>query len=188
MNEKLYLKGHFLIAMPSLNDPNFEKSVTFICEHNAEGAFGLVVNQEIEATIGDVLAQLDIEPKAGNPLLSRKVFFGGPVEIERGLIVHTPVGAWGSTICQSCQVGITSSLDIMQAIANNEAPEKFMVCLGYAGWGPGQLEREMAANAWLNGPADPKIMFDTPVADRWQAAARSLGVDLSLLSNDIGHA
>ena len=188
MTDSSYLKGHFLIAMPSLQDPNFIQSVTFICEHNAEGAFGLVINHETDATIAEVLEQLNIQSDEANPYLEQKVFLGGPVEVERGLILHRPIGNWGSTICQCDDIAVTSSLDIMKAISKEQAPENFMVCLGYAGWGAGQLEQEMVDNAWLSGPADHEIIFKTPVSERWQAAASLLGVDLSRLSSDIGHA
>ncbi|MDX1810472.1 MAG: YqgE/AlgH family protein [Gammaproteobacteria bacterium] len=188
MTESSFLKGHFLIAMPSLQDPNFIKSVTYILEHNDEGAFGLVINQKTDATIAEVLEQLKISVDDSNPYLAQKVFLGGPVDVERGLILHRPVGNWGSTIIECGDIAVTSSLDIMRAIAENQAPEKFMICLGYAGWGPGQLEEEMMANTWLSGPASPEIIFDLPVEQRWQAAANQLGVDLTLLSNDIGHA
>jgi len=188
MNTTSYLKGHFLIAMPNLQDPNFSQSVTYICEHNEEGAFGIVINHETEATIGEVLEQLKITPDASNPFLEQRVFLGGPVDIERGLILHKPTGNWSSTVCQNENIAVTSSLDIMRAIAEQKAPDNFIVCLGYAGWGEGQLEQEMIDNAWLSGPADNEIIFQTPVAERWQAAASLLGVDLSLLSSDIGHA
>lgn len=188
MNTNSSFKGHFLIAMPNLLDPNFVKSVTFICEHNQDGAFGLVINNETDATVGEVFAQLDIESRPDNPYIEQKVFVGGPVDTERGLILHRPVGNWASTICQNDDLGVTSSLDILRDIADDKAPEDFMICLGYAGWGAGQLEEEIAANAWLNGPADYDIIFKTPVLDRWQAAAGLLGVDLSLLSSDVGHA
>lgn len=188
MTDTSYLKGHFLIAMPSLQDPNFTRSVTLICEHNEDGAFGVVINNETEATVRDVLDQLDIEPETKNPYLNQHVFLGGPVEVERGLILHNPVGDWDSTICHYDSIGLTSSVDIMRAISNEKGPEHFLVCLGYAGWGPGQLEQEIAQNAWLSGPADKNIIFDTPATERWQAAASLLGVDITLLSNDIGHA
>lgn len=188
MTDASYFKGHFLIAMPSLQDPNFTQSVTFLCEHNAEGAFGLVINHETDATVAEVLGQLNISSDENNPYLNRKIFLGGPVEVERGLILHTPIGEWESTLCQHNDIAVTSSLDIMRAIGKDQAPEKFLVCLGYAGWGPGQLEQEMAQNSWLSGPADKKIIFDTPVTKRWQAAASLLGVDLNLLSSDVGHA
>lgn len=188
MSESSYLSGNFLIAMPNLQDPNFLRTVTFICEHNAEGAFGIIINRPLEATIGEVLDQLDIKPVATNPYLQHKVFMGGPVETERGLILHKPAGEWKATLVHVGGLAVTSSLDIMRAIAADNPPEKFLVSLGYAGWGAGQLEQELAENAWLYGPADPAIIFDMPVAKRWDAAARLLGVDLTLLSSDVGHA
>lgn len=187
-DDSSFLKGHFLIAMPSLQDPNFTKSVTLICEHNSDGAFGVVINHEIEATVGEVMDQLELTPSESNPYVSTHVFLGGPVEVERGLILHRPAGEWESTLCRNEDIALTSSVDIMRAISEDQAPERFMICLGYAGWGPGQLEQEMAENAWLSGPADYSIIFDTPVEERWQSAAKLLGVDLTLLSNDVGHA
>jgi len=188
MSDSSFLSGYFLIAMPNLQDPNFLRSVTYICEHNADGAFGIVINRPLEATIGEILAQLDIKPVANNPYLQQKVFMGGPVEMERGLILHKPEGDWKATLVKIDGMAVTSSLDIMRAIAADDPPDKFLVSIGYAGWGAGQLEQELADNAWLYGPADPSIMFDLPVAQRWDAAARLLGVDLTLLSSDIGHA
>ncbi len=188
MIETSYLKGHFLIAMPALQDPNFTKSVTLICEHNAEGAFGVIINHETEVNVSEVFEQLHMTPAEGNPYLEQKVFLGGPVEVDRGLILHKPTGTWDSTICQNEDVALTSSLDIMQAISSNQAPERFIMCLGYAGWGAGQLEQEIAENAWLSGPADYQVIFDTPIDQRWQAAANLLGIDLNLLSSDFGHA
>lgn len=183
-----YLSGHFLIAMPNLQDPNFLKSVTYICEHNAEGAFGIVINRELDSCIGDIFQELNLECIEENPHLTQKVFTGGPVDIERGLVLHEPSGEWQSTLIQNNDLAVTSSLDILRAIAQKEGPEKFMMVLGYAGWGAGQLEAEMAANAWLSGPADMDIIFETPVSQRWDKAASLLGVDLRLLSSDIGHA
>ena len=188
MNESSYLSGSFLIAMPNLQDPNFSRTVTFVCEHNAQAAFGIVINRQVDANVGEILQQLNINPVHGNPYMSQKIFLGGPVEVERGLILHSPVGEWGATLVEVNGIGVTSSLDIMRAIAQGEAPEKFIVSVGYAGWGPGQLEQEMGENAWLSGPADSKVIFDTPIEERWNAAAALLGVDLRLLSSDIGHA
>jgi len=188
MNEQSYLSGHFLIAMPNLQDPNFNRTVTFICEHNANGAFGVVINRQVDADVGEILSQLDISVTENNPYIEKKIFLGGPVEVSRGLVLHSPIGHWGATLVKIGDIAITSSLDIMRAIAHGEAPEKFLLSVGYAGWGPGQLEQEMVENAWLNGPADAKIIFDTPVEERWDAAAALLGIDLSLLSSDVGHA
>ena len=188
MTDTLYLSGHFLIAMPNLQDPNFLRTVTYICEHNEKGAFGVVINRQVDAKISEILEQLDIPYDAKNEHANKNVFVGGPVEVERGLILHNPVGEWNSTLVSHDNIGLTSSLDIMRAIAHNEAPENFHVMLGYAGWGAGQLEQELAENAWLYGPADKDIIFNLPPSQRWDAAAKLLGIDISLLSNDIGHA
>lgn len=174
--------------MPNLQDPNFLRTVTYICEHNEKGAFGVVINRPLEARVHEILDQLSIPYDEDNEYVKQNIFMGGPVELERGLILHSPVGNWDSTLVAREDIGLTSSLDIMRAIANNEPPEDFFVMLGYAGWGEGQLEQEIIENAWLHGPADKKIIFNTPVPERWEAAAKLLGVDLSLLSNDVGHA
>lgn len=188
MTDISYLGGHFLIAMPSLQDPNFLQSVTYICEHNAEGAFGLVINRLTDANIDEIFKELKLESLADNPCLSQRVFSGGPVDIERGLVLHRPSGKWKSTLIQNDELAVTSSLDILTAISKNEGPDDFLMILGYAGWGAGQLEEELAANAWLSGPADTDIIFKTPVNQRWDSAAKLLGVDMRLLSSDIGHA
>lgn len=188
MSEISYLSGHFLIAMPNLLDPNFLRTVTYICEHNADGAFGIVINRELDADISEIFQELNLEWSDDNPYVEQKVFAGGPVDVERGLVLHKPVGQWKSTIIKNDDLAVTSSLDILSAISQNNAPDQFMVALGYAGWGAGQLEQELSANAWLNGPADTEIIFETAVNQRWEKAAQLLGVDLSLLSNEIGHA
>jgi len=188
MTETSYLGGHFLIAMPNLQDPNFLRSVTYICEHNAEGAFGIIINREMDANIDEIFQELKLESVADNPRLNEKIFTGGPVDVERGLVLHRPVGQWKSTLIQNGELAVTSSLDILTAIGQNQGPEEFMMVLGYAGWGAGQLEQEMAANAWLSGPADMNVIFKTPVNQRWDKAAQLLGVDMRLLSSDIGHA
>ena len=188
MSKISYLSGHFLIAMPNLQDPNFNQTVTFICEHNARGAFGIVINRPLDANVGEILTQLEIEPSDGNPHVGKNVFLGGPVEVSRGLVLHGPAGNWSTTLVKVNNLAVTSSLDVMRAIGSDEAPEKFLLAVGYAGWGPGQLEQEIAENAWLNGVADEKIIFETPVGERWNAAAEMLGVNLSLLSSDVGHA
>jgi len=188
MTDTSYLGGHFLIAMPNLQDPNFLRSVTYICEHNAEGAFGIVINRELNASVAEIFQELKLEWAEDNPYVDQKVLAGGPVDVERGLVLHIPAGDWKSTLIKNGELAVTSSLDILTAISQNQAPDNFLVALGYAGWGAGQLESELAANAWLNGPADLDIIFNTPVAQRWDHAAKLLGVDLSLLSTDIGHA
>lgn len=187
MGEPLQLRNHFLIAMPTLEDPNFFHTVTYICEHNAEGALGIVINRPTDITLGEMLEQLSITPE---PQLNTtvSVYEGGPVQPEHGFLLHTPLGQWSATLPVTEQVALTTSKDILEAIARGAGPQRYLVALGYAGWGPGQLEEEMATNAWLSGPATPEILFDTPAEKRWEAAAALLGVDLRLLSNETGHA
>lgn len=184
---RLDLTNHFLIAMPTLMDPNFHQTVTYICAHNEEGAMGIVINRPLRIDLAQVLSQMDMTP-ATPEIGTQPVFEGGPVQQDRGFILHRPSGDWGSTIEITDEVGVSTSRDILEAIARGVGPEDALVALGYAGWGAGQLERELAENAWLSGPADPEIMFHLPPEARWRAAARLLGVDLSSLSPQAGHA
>jgi len=182
-----FLTNHFLIAMPAMKDPNFEQTVTFICQHNLEGALGIIINRTIDLTVGDVLDQMKIERKPSSQS-DAPVHYGGPVQIERGFILHENTGDWDSTLQISSLTNLTTSQDILVAIANNAGPSRALLALGYAGWGEGQLEREISENAWLHWPADNELIFSTPVERRWSRAAGLLGVDLSLLSTDAGHA
>jgi len=186
MNAVSDLSNHFLIAMPGLEDANFYRTVTYICEHNAQGAMGIVINRPLDISLGDILEQMEI---TASPDASKQaVFSGGPVQTERGFVLHSPDGDWESTLKVTPEISITTSRDILEAIADNKGPEQSLVALGYAGWGEGQLEEEMSANAWLSGPADSQIIFDLPSEERWQAAAQILGVDMNLMSGDAGHA
>ncbi len=181
------LTGHFLIAMPNLADPNFFHTVTYLCEHSPAGAMGLVINRPLDLDLGELAEQLDIE--VTEPGMAQvPIYQGGPVQTDRGFVLHTPQGEWDNTLIVTPDIALTVSQDILESIAQGVGPEQFLITLGYAGWGEGQLEDELAANAWLNGPADHGIIFNTPVESRWPAAAAHLGVDLSQLSNDIGHA
>jgi len=183
----LGLSNQFLIAMPALADPNFEKTVTLICQHNEHGALGIVINRTTDLTLGDILSQLDIPHEemrnAGNP-----IYNGGPVGTEQGLILHEPTMEWDSTLKVSADLALTTSRDILVAMAENRGPRRSLLALGYAGWSGGQLEHEMKQNAWLSGPVDQDIIFEAPVEQRWTRAAASMGVDLSLLSSQAGHA
>jgi putative transcriptional regulator len=181
------LSNHFLIAMPALADPNFHHTTTYICEHDEDGALGVVINRPLSMRLGEILEHMDIR-HAPEDILTRPVYMGGPVQSDRGFVLHEPIGDWEATLQVTDKIGITSSRDILQAIAEGTGPEKSIVTLGYAGWGAGQLEQEIADNAWLSGPADSHIVFDIPSEQRWEAAAASLGVDLNLLSSDAGHA
>jgi len=187
MTEPTYLTNQFLIAMPTLADPNFFQTVTYISEHNAQGALGLVINRPLNLTLGQLFEHLEISTDRAD-LAALPVYHGGPVQPEQGFVLHSPVGHWSATLRITDRLGITTSRDILQAAARGEGPEHLLVMLGYAGWGPGQLEQELAENAWLSGPADPAILFHTPTEQRWQAAAALLGIDLNLLTSHAGHA
>lgn len=187
MSETESLTGQFLIAMPAMTDPNFEQTVSFICQHNEDGALGIVINRTMDLTMGDVLGQMEIPATACN-CAGQPVHYGGPVQSERGFILHDQPDAWESTVAIDEHIGLTTSRDILEAIARNEGPSHALIALGYAGWGGGQLEQEITQNAWLSGPADLDLMFSTPVEQRWNRAAGLLGIDLSLLSREAGHA
>ncbi|GAB6068679.1 YqgE/AlgH family protein [Methylothermus subterraneus] len=181
-----YLTGQFLIAMPTLADPNFAHTVTYLCQHSAEGALGIVVSRPLDIRLGSILESMQIP--IGDPRAAEvPVYLGGPVQPERGFVLHSPVGNWLGTLAVDEDIGLTTSRDILEAIAAGEGPERYLVALGYAGWGKGQLEQEILANAWLNVPADRAILFDLPPAQRWKAAALRFGIDLDLLSAQVGH-
>ena len=183
----IVLTGHFLIAMPAMQDPRFARSLTYICEHNEEGAMGVIVNRPIELTLPDLFARIDLtldEDVHG----TTPVYFGGPVQTDRGFVLHRPMGTWHSTLQVNSQMGLTSSRDILEAFGSIETPEDFIVTLGYAGWSEGQLEEELAANAWLTVQADPMIIFGLPPEQRLSAAMKLLGVDFTNLSDVAGHA
>ena len=181
------LTNHFLLSMPTLEDPNFQRTLTYVCEHSEHGAMGLVVNRALAVTVGEILQHLDISPQA-TEVARQPVYQGGPVETERGFILHSPVGAWEGTLELTDGLGVTTSRDILEAMACGEGPEHTLVALGYSGWGAGQLEAEIAQNAWLTCPASADILFDVPAEERLATAAARMGIDLDLLSSDTGHA
>ncbi len=181
------LTNHFLIAMPMLADPNFFHTVTYVCEHSREGAMGIVINRPLSVTVSEILEQMSITMEDGETLRNQPVFLGGPVQRERGFVIHQPIGNWEASLAVTDTIGVTTSRDILMAMAGGTGPRRSLVALGYAGWGAGQLEREIAANAWLSGPADLRVLFETPIDRRWHAAAMILGVDLNLLSGEVGH-
>ncbi len=187
MTHRLSFRNHFLIAMPTLKDPNFSQSVALICEHNEDGAMGIVVNRPLEVTMSEILSQMDITcPDARVGELP--VHLGGPVQCGRGFVIHAPPGDWDATLRASDEIGVASSRDILEGIAEGRGPERIFIALGYAGWGAGQLEQEIMDNSWLSGPVDPSILFDLPYEDRWHAAAAFAGVDLNLIAGEAGHA
>jgi putative transcriptional regulator len=179
--------NQLLIAMPSLADSNFSRTVTLICEHSEHGALGVVINRPTEVRLQELFDHLELTT-ANSAVASRTVYAGGPIQLERGFILHMPLGEWESTLKIDVELGLTTSLDILTAVAADEGPERSLIMLGYAGWGAGQLEQEIANNAWLTVPNDADILFELPVEQRWQAAARKLGVDLNLIAGDAGHA
>lgn len=179
--------NHFLIAMPSMTDPYFTRTLTLICEHNEHGALGIVVNRPIDLTLESLLGKIDISI-SGSPYAEMAVHFGGPVQVDRGFVLHQPVGNWQSTLKIQENLGLTTSKDILEAVGNGEGPPNILVTLGYAGWGPGQLELEMKQNSWLTLPADPEILFHTPPEQRLNAAMKHLGINIIHLSGEAGHA
>lgn len=188
MSDQLSLKNQFLIAMPNMGDPYFYHSVAYICEHNEEGAIGLIINHPTEISMADLFQQMEIKTNDTNALKDTPILTGGPIQPERGFVIHRPKGKWQSTLTLTEDIAITTSKDILAAIANHEGPHDHIITLGYAGWEPGQLEDELANNVWLSGPSDPAIIFNTPYVERWKSAAHLLGIDIEQLSGDIGHA
>ncbi len=178
---------HFLIAMPTMADPNFAHTLTYVCEHNKDGALGIVVNKPTDMTLSTLFEQIDV-PLTDAVLRETPVHFGGPVQVDRGFVLHRPLGNWQSTLAISDDLGLTTSRDVLEAVARGEGPRNVLVSLGYAGWSAGQLEQEIAQNAWLTVEADPGVMFEMPAEGRLPAAMRLLGIDLSRLSDDVGHA
>jgi putative transcriptional regulator len=185
--QQVNLTDHFLIAMPNMADPYFSKTLTYVCEHNDQGALGVVVNRPIEMTVQALFEQIELELQAEH-LREAWVYFGGPVQMDRGFVLHQPVGEWQSTLAVNNSVGLTTSKDILEAVGGGGGPQKLLITLGYAGWAPGQLEYELAQNAWLSVQATPEIIFDLPHEEKLPAAMKMLGVDFASLSEDAGHA
>jgi len=181
------LRNHFLIAMPSLEDSIFSQSVTYVCDHNEHGAMGVIINQPSELRLSSIFEQLDL-PQSSRHNENLNILTGGPVNPEQGLVLHKEKGDWESTLSISNDLHITTSKDIIEALAREGGPENPQLAFGYAGWGEGQLEEELSNNLWLTMPADPAILFDVPAEARWEAVEQRLGVDLSLLSTQVGHA
>ncbi|HEY5666326.1 MAG TPA: YqgE/AlgH family protein [Gammaproteobacteria bacterium] len=181
------LEGQLLIAMPGMADPNFNETVTYICKHDADGAIGIVVNRASDVTLGEICEQLSLEGELGEAA-SQLIMNGGPVHTDRGFVLHQSDQVFDSTFDADAEVKVTVSQDILKSIARGDGPEPALVALGYAGWGSGQLESEIAANAWLSVPAAPAILFDTPIDERWQAAAALIGIDIRQVTSYAGHA
>ena len=186
-NSSANFTDHFLIAMPNMVDPHFAHTLTYVCEHSAEGALGIVVNKPIDMTLSALFEQIDVALAAAD-LRDSPVHFGGPVQVDRGFVLHRPLGNWQSTLAVSDDIGLTTSKDVLEAVGRGAGPRDVFVSLGYAGWSAGQLEQEIAQNAWLTVAANPEVLFETPAEDRLPAAMKLLGIDFSRLSDDVGHA
>lgn len=183
-----YFSNTLLIAMPILTDPYFAKSVAYICEHNENGAIGIVINHPLDISLNEVLKQMDIKSESENIQTTLPVLCGGPVHPERGFVIHTPGGVWRSSLEMSSEISVTTSRDILQAIANNQGPNDVIITLGYASWKAGQLEQEIIDNFWTICPVSTEILFKIPYGKRWETALDIIGIDLNKLSRDIGHA
>lgn len=187
MDRRDSLTNNLLIAMPGMADPNFNSTVTLVCEHNAEGALGIVINRPLNMNLGGLFEQLQLED-ADQRVASAPILDGGPVGRERGFVLHKPHGVFETSVAVSDQIQLTLSRDVLDAMAAGSGPEQSLVALGYAGWEAGQLEMEMLQNTWLSVPANPEIIFDVPFNDRWSVAAKIIGVDISQMSSHAGHA
>jgi putative transcriptional regulator len=187
MNAPGYLANQLLIAMPALEDPNFNRTVTLVCQHDENGALGIVVNRLAPLALGEVLQQLGL-PTNRKGVATAPVFLGGPVQPERGFVIHDGNGRFDSTLRIAPGLELTTSRDVLGAIATGQGPKRALLALGYAGWGAGQLENEIRDNAWLTVEADTRLLFDLPIDDRWAAAARLVGVDITRVSGETGRA
>jgi putative transcriptional regulator len=187
MSDSGYLTNQLLIAMPYMGDPNFAQTVALVCDHNSRGALALILNKPLQLCMGDIFGQLEIELEAG-PLRQRQVLRGGPMQTDRGFVVHRAGGEWDSTLIVSDALHVTTSRDILAAMARGQGPDEAVVALGYAGWDGGQLEEEIRANTWLSAPVDLGLIFELPFEARWQAAGALLGVELSRISPIGGNA
>ena len=181
------LTHHFLIAMPNMADPYFSRTLTYICEHNDQGALGLVVNRPIDMTLQALFERLSLSLRKSE-LSDAPIYFGVPVQTDRGVVLHEPAGNWQATLRVREALGLTTSKDILEAVGRGEGPKRMLVTLGYAGWSPGQLEHELSQNAWLTVEARDGIIFETPAEERLPAAMELLGLDYARLQDEAGHA
>jgi putative transcriptional regulator len=187
MSQEGSLTNQLLVAMPGLDDPHFARTVTLICEHGARGALGIVLNKPLSMRLAEVLEQMKLAPE--NPGVGEQIVLrGGPVHQDRGFVLHRPGGSWESTHRISDQIQVTTSRDVLAAMARGQGPEDAFIALGYAQWEEGQLEQELRDNSWLTLPANEAVLFNLPYEDRWLAAWRSLGVDVNQVIPRAGHA
>jgi len=177
-----------LIASPSMEDPYFARTVTYICEHNEHGAMGLVINQPVGMKLKELVAQVDDKAEVLKEKANNIVLAGGPVSQDRGFILHTTQPGWSASLSMTSEIMVTTSKDIISSLGNDQAPEKSLVILGYAGWTAGQLEEEIQTNSWLVVEADTEILFDVPIHKKWETAVQKLCIDVWQLGPDVGHA
>jgi putative transcriptional regulator len=187
---QLNLANHFLIAMPSMSDPIFGGTVVYICEHNEKGVLGVVINKPTDMTMDVLFDRIDL--KVADSLrpgvVDEPIMFGGPVQDDRGFVLHSPGGRYSSSLAVTDDVAFTTSIDVLEAVANGTGPRRMLVSIGYAGWSPGQLEEEIARNGWLTVSADARVLFDLPIEERYTAAIKLLGIDPLMLASEAGHA
>jgi putative transcriptional regulator len=182
-----FLIGHLLVAMPGMDDPRFARAVVLLCQHNEDGAMGLLVNRLSDYRLSEILAQMQISDVRPD-FPDRPVLAGGPVQTDRGFVLHGGTVDWDSTLRINETLAVSTSRDVLEMIAAGKGPAQFLLTLGFSGWGPGQLESELADNAWLTVPADDELLFDVPLDLRWQTANARLGVDPGQLTGYAGHA
>lgn len=186
----LNLANHFLIAMPAMQDPIFGGTVVYVCEHNENGVLGVVINKPTDMTMDVLFERIDLKLAAGSdaPIVNGPIMFGGPVQDDRGFVLHTPGARYSSSLTVTDEVAFTTSIDVLEAVAKGEGPQRMLVSIGYSGWSPGQLEDEIGRNGWLTVGASADILFDFPIAERYVAAIKLLGIDPLMLASEAGHA
>lgn len=186
----LNLANHFLIAMPAMQDPIFGGTVVYVCEHNENGVLGVVINKPTDMTMEVLFDRIDLKLEGGSeaPIINEPIMFGGPVQDDRGFVLHTPGARYSSSLTVTEDVAFTTSIDVLEAVAKGDGPERMLVSIGYSGWSPGQLEDEIGRNGWLTVGASADILFDFPIEDRYVAAIKLLGIDPLMLASEAGHA
>ena len=186
----LNLANHFLIAMPAMQDPIFGGTVVYVCEHNENGVLGVVINKPTDMTMEVLFDRIDLKLAAGSdtPIINEPIMFGGPVQDDRGFVLHTPGARYSSSLTVTDEVAFTTSIDVLEAVAKGDGPERMLVSIGYSGWSPGQLEDEIGRNGWLTVGASADILFDFPIEQRYVAAILLLGIDPLMLASEAGHA
>ncbi|WP_229218029.1 YqgE/AlgH family protein [Rugamonas apoptosis] len=185
----LNLANHFLIAMPAMEDPIFGGTVVYVCEHNENGVLGVVINKPTDMTMQVLFDRIDLKLEdSPGAHIDEPIMFGGPVQDDRGFVLHTPGARYSSSLTVTEEVAFTTSIDVLEAVAAGTGPQRMLVSIGYAGWSPGQLEEEISRNGWLTVGADTHILFDLPIEERYVAAMRLLGIDPLMLTSEAGHA